>query len=132
MKKRIFQLLLGSVLSGILLTGCNNNDDNPKTPVTDNDIQNPTNNRIQNPADNKLKDDDNDSLIDNNNLDDDDVNDNDRFRKTNDRNTDTDKDPMKDINTKQEEIIEDDLIETTATDAINKNRGRLSLSLLQS
>ena len=126
MKKKLFQLLIGSVLSGVLLAGCNNNDDNQKAPISDNNIQNPVNNdlrrdriqnptdnnlrrNIQNPADNNLRDDRNDNLIDNNNLDDDDVNNNDRFKGTRDTNTDTDKDPAKDRNTKGEEIIEDDL-----------------------
>ncbi|MEH7545912.1 MULTISPECIES: hypothetical protein [Bacillaceae] len=105
MKKKLFQLLIGSILSGVVLVGCNNNDDDKNAPITDNKVRN----NIQNPADNNLRDDNNDNLIDNNNIDDDDVNDNDRFRNTNDTNTDTDKDPVKDINTKQEEIIEDDL-----------------------
>src|SRR3954465_3145989 len=113
MTKKLFQLLFGPMLFGVLLVGCNNNDDNRNAPISDNNIQNPTNNnmrdRIQNPADNHLRDDNNDGLGDNNNIDDDDVNDNDRFRNTNDTNTDTDKDPMKDKNTKQEELIEDDL-----------------------
>ncbi|MCM3729632.1 hypothetical protein M3226_29080 [Neobacillus cucumis] len=126
MKNKLFHLLIGSILSGVLLVGCNNNDDNRNVPITDNkiqnpgtdnkirdNIQNPTNNNlrnnIQNPADNNLRDDNNNGLGDNNNIDDDDVNDNDRFRNTNDTNTDTDKDPIKDRNTKQEEIIEDDL-----------------------
>ncbi|MEH7096863.1 hypothetical protein [Neobacillus vireti] len=109
MTKKLFQLLIGSILCGVLLVGCNNNDDNRNAPITDNNIQNPAKNRIQNPADNDLRDDNNDGLGDNNNIDDDDVNDNDRYRRTNDINTDTDKDPVKDINTRQEEMIEDDL-----------------------
>jgi hypothetical protein len=109
LKIKLFQLFIGSILSGVLLAGCNNNDDDRKVPITDNNIQNPTNNRIQNPADNHLRDDNNDGLGDNNNIDDDDINDNDRYRNTNDINTDTDKDPSKDINTRHEEMIEDDL-----------------------
>ena len=117
LKKKLFQLLIGSILSGVILVGCNNNNDDKKAPITDNnlrnDIRNPGDNNlrndIQNPADNNLRDDNNDNLIDNNNIDDDDVNDNDRFRNTNDTNTDTDKDPVKDSNTKREEMIEDDI-----------------------
>ncbi|WP_160724133.1 hypothetical protein [Bacillus sp. USDA818B3_A] len=118
MKKKLVQLLIGSMLSGVLLVGCNNNDD--KTPITDNnlrdDIRNNDlrNNNIQNPADNNLRDDNNDDLIDNNNIDDDNVND-----YKNDTNTDTDKDPFKDKNTKKEEMIEDDL---DANDRDNRDR----------
>ena len=99
MTKKLFQLLIGSILSGVVLVGCNNNDDK-NAPISDNNIRND----IQNPADNNLRDDNNDNLIDNNNIDDDNVND-----YKNDTNTDTDKDPAKDLNTKPEEIIEDDI-----------------------
>lgn len=130
LKKKFAQLLIGSMLSGVLLVGCNNNDD--KTPITDNNIQNPgtdnnlrdnirnndlRNNNMQNPTDNDLRDNDlrdNDGLIDNNNIDDDNVND-----YKNDTNTDTDKDPSKDKNTKREEMIEDDL---DANDRDNRDR----------
>jgi hypothetical protein len=93
LKKRLFLLLASSVLSSVMLVGCNNNDDDDKEPV-------PTNNNGNTPAENLNYDRDND------------VNDGDRmdnhYPESEDKNTDTDKDPGKDNNTPPEDIIEDD------------------------
>jgi len=113
-------LLAGSILSAVVLTGCNNNDDqNPPAPAVDNNLNdhdNLNNNRLNdnknrlNDNKNRLNDNINDNinnkLYDNNN---DLNNNNNHYSPAEDKNTDTDKDLIKDRNTKQEDIIEDDI-----------------------
>ncbi|WP_251552301.1 hypothetical protein [Neobacillus muris] len=115
MKKKLLSLLTGTLLSGVILVGCNNDDtdtNNNLRNVPEPTVDTPNNNLNRNDLDNyryrnnNIDDNDNDGIIDNNN-------------RTNDRNTDTDKDPAKDNNTPREEIIEDDL---DARDKDNKDR----------
>lgn len=113
MIKKLFVLLSGTMLSVILLAGCNNNDSIRPVPKVNNnerindlrnDNMNDLNNRNRN---NNLRDNDpNDVRYNNNNVND--INDN-NYSPREDMNTDTDKDPAKDSNTKREEIIEDDI-----------------------
>lgn len=120
--KKLFGLLAGSVLSLGLVAGCNNdtrNDLNPPPPqVNDNndtlDRDNNLNNRrdgINDGIDNNMNDRYNNDRFNN------DLNDN-HYSPAEDKNTNTDKDPAKDRNTKQEEIIEDDI---DRNDADNKD-----------
>jgi outer membrane murein-binding lipoprotein Lpp len=99
LKKKLFTLLAGSILSAVMLSGCNNDNKN--------DIQNPPVPDVNNPVDINY-DKDNIDLDNNNN----------HYPTTEDKNTDTDKDPIKDSNTKQEDIIEDDI---DMKDADNKD-----------
>ncbi|MEO2075106.1 MAG: hypothetical protein ABGX20_06885 [Bacillus sp. (in: firmicutes)] len=98
MKKKLFMLLAGSVLSAVLLAGCNNDDRNPPAP-TNNNINTPTDNRM----DNDLTPNDTNDVIDDN------IMDRNHYPETEDKNTPHDKDPGKDNNTPQEDIIEDDI-----------------------
>jgi outer membrane murein-binding lipoprotein Lpp len=121
LKKKIFLLLAGSIFSAVMLTGCNNNDNqNPPAPAVKNPADNNLNNN-DNLNNNNLRNDLNDNNR-NNNLNDNyrnsilndnnrnnNLNDNNNYPPSEDKNTDTDKDPIKDSNTKQEEMIEDDI-----------------------
>ncbi|MBU8915063.1 hypothetical protein BGM25_03265 [Bacillus sp. FJAT-29953] len=112
MKKKLCMLLTGSVLSAMMLVGCNNarNDINPPPPrVNDNNLndnldrndlndRNNLNNRNDN-LNNRLQNDLNDNPMDRRN----------HYPESEDKNTPTDKDWIKDNNTKQEDIIEDDI-----------------------
>lgn len=110
--KKLALLLTGSILSASLLAGCNTNNDinNPPRPkVNDVDDNNRINDYRNDPMNDNLND-RNNNINDNirdNNLDND-LNDN-HYSPREDKNTDTDKDPVKDSNTKKEEIIEDDI-----------------------
>ncbi|WP_423800076.1 hypothetical protein [Neobacillus sp. SAB-20_R2A] len=110
MKKKLFMLLTGSVLSAMMLVGCNNarNDINPPPPRVDNDLndnmdRNDLNNRNnlndRDRMNNRLNNDLNDNPMDRRN----------HYPESEDKNTPTDKDWIKDNNTKQEDIIEDDI-----------------------
>lgn len=106
MKKKWLIPLAGSVLSGLLLVGCTNNknDLNPPPPTVKNqgdrdDNHNRNNNLTPNDTNNDVTPNDQNDVINND----------DHYSPAEDKNTDSDKDPMKDSNTKREEIIEDDI-----------------------
>ncbi len=103
MKKKIYVLFVGTILSVMALSGCNNDNDGRKSPMRVNTPANtPDYRNINNDLD--RKDLNNDGIIDRDN------NINNNYRDpSKDKNTDTDKDIMKDRNTKQEDIIEDDI-----------------------
>jgi hypothetical protein len=98
LKQKLYVLLAGTVLSALVLGGCNRDVDNHNriapqrinNPVNDNrDLDNNLNR-------NNMNNDVNDRLNDN------------YYPESEDRNTDADKDMFKDRNSKHEEIIEDD------------------------
>lgn len=102
MKRKLLLLFAGSVLSGILLVGCNNdnNDQNPPPPNVNTPVDRNNNNDLTpNNTNNDITPNDQNDVI----------NGNDHYAPSEDKNTDTDKDPIKDRNTKQEDIIEDDI-----------------------
>ncbi|OLS41137.1 hypothetical protein [Bacillus sp. MRMR6] len=110
MKKKLLLLLVGSVLSAMMVTGCNaNNDQNPAPPVND---------EVDTPLDNNgtLDGDDNGTNMNNrtNNMNNRNVNNrndlnNRNTRYQNDINTPNDMDPVRDRNTRGEEMFEDRL-----------------------
>ena len=99
MKRRLLFMFVCSLLSSMVLAGCNNdnNDQNPPPSVN----TNYNNDRDMAPTNTKYDVTPNDGN--------DVINNDDNFSPAEDKNTDTDKDPMKDSNTKNEEIIEDDI-----------------------
>ncbi|WP_042463388.1 hypothetical protein [Neobacillus dielmonensis] len=120
MKKKLLALLTGTLLSGIMLVGCNNGDND-----TNNNLRTPPQPTVDTPNNNRINNNDLDRNNNNGHMDldnNDNVNDDgliDNNNENNDMNTDTDKDPAKDHNTPREEIIEDDL---DANDRDNKDR----------
>lgn len=115
MKRKLFTLLTGSLLSTMLLVGCNNdnNDQNPPAPNVNNPGDNNLNNNLNRDRDFDLNDNNNNRNLNRNNrnnLNNNDMDLNgDHYSPREDINTDTDKDPAKDSNTKREEFIEDDI-----------------------
>jgi hypothetical protein len=112
LKKKLFLLLAGAVISSMVLGGCNNkandNDNRDNSPLRINNPMNPQDDRN---FDNDFNRNDinDDNMIDrDNDLNNNDINNNYRAP-SKDKNTDTDKDIIKDSNTKHEDIIEDDI-----------------------
>jgi outer membrane murein-binding lipoprotein Lpp len=104
LKKKLSLLLTGTVLSAMVLSGCNNDDRKSPMRVNTPDYRN-INQNLDNLDRNNNK---------RGNINRDDLNDRDNINNnyrdpSKDKNTDTDKDIMKDRNTKQEDIIEDDI-----------------------
>ncbi|MHC0036480.1 hypothetical protein [Pseudoneobacillus sp. C159] len=101
MKQKLLSYLGGTVLSISLLSGCAMNNDN------DNDNQNPPPEDVRtNMNGNDVRNDVDDQLT------------NDHYPESEDINTPSDKDPSKDRNTPQEDIVEDDI---DARDRDNKD-----------
>ncbi|MEW9053389.1 MAG: hypothetical protein AB2392_19670 [Neobacillus sp.] len=102
LKKKLFLLLVGSVLSAMMLTGCNGNDDqNPAPPVND---------EVDTPLDNDGNlDGDNGTNMNNRNVNNRNDLNNRNTRYQNDTNRPNDMDPVRDRNTRGEEMFEDRL-----------------------
>jgi hypothetical protein len=112
LKKKLFLLLAGAVISSMVLGGCNNkandNDNRDNTPLRINNPMNPPYDRnIDNDID-RNNNNDNNMMDRDNDLNDNNINNNYRAP-SKDKNTDTDKDIINDRNTKHEDIMEDDI-----------------------
>jgi hypothetical protein len=94
MSKRLLTLIGGFALAAMLLGGCaTNNNQNPPPEDVKNGVVD--DNNLNN--DNNIGNDINDQIT------------NDTYPESEDINTDHDKDPAKDNNTPQEDVIEDDI-----------------------
>jgi hypothetical protein len=101
LKKKLFLLLVGSVLSAMMLTGCNGDDQNPAPPVND---------EVDTPLDNDGNlDGDNGTNMNNRNVNNRNDLNNRNTRYQNDTNRPNDLDPVRDRNTRGEEMFEDRL-----------------------